>query len=333
MKIVTKLALLASLSALLISACGSDSPTPSTSSTAQAAFSALAERGASGEAIANGWFALLAATSSPTATLAESPEQARAHIASVKPYLDPAFQIQRASGQRYLAADYVPSNIHKFTISDVVSTEPNDSMKVVRYGISTPGATTSESSAVLSSKVEPRISVFRWDQDRGHWVIVSHANFNTSVVAACDKTPVQESKEQPTTSAEDVATGEALVHQWRAITVGESKADVLDPQNQIQLADGEGWPNPDGSQIKWSPAKSYEPHDIVVTRHGELLVASYSAVETDLSVEGKAYAAASAPRLLTYRLADKDQWKLIALANFNSPKKASNDADCATKAP
>ncbi len=333
MKTFPGLALTVSLSALLISACGSDNGSSDTSTSAPpptAVASSLADRGASGEALANGWYGLLAATGTDTDTA--PPDQVRADSALVKPYLDPAFQVQRASGQRFLDSDYVPDDVDEFEISNVVVTEPTADIKVVRYGASTPGATTPGSSVVFSNEISPRISVFRWNQDRGHWVIASHANFNTPVAAFCEQAPVKETKEQPPTSADDVATGEALVMEWRDITTGKTQKPILDSANQIQLADGEGWPNPDGSEIKWSPAKAYKPEDIVITRDGDVLVATYAAIESGLSVEGRTYGKSGSPRLLTYRLNDQNEWKLIALANFNSPAQAEKDVDCVAEA-
>ncbi|NQU36136.1 MAG: hypothetical protein HQ526_00895, partial [Actinobacteria bacterium] len=171
--------LLVSLSALLISGCGSDNGSSSTSTNAAptAVASTFADRGADGEALANGWYGLLAAPGTGSAL--------------VQPYLDPAFQVQRASGQRYLASDYVPPDVDTFEISNVVATEPTDDIKVVRYGVSTPGATIPDSSIVFSSEISPRISVFRWNEDRGHWMVVSYAKFNTPVVAICNQTPVK----------------------------------------------------------------------------------------------------------------------------------------------
>ena len=94
-----------------------------------------------------------------------------------------------------------------------------------------------------------------------------------------------------------------------------------------QLASGAG-ETPGATKIKWAPAKSYEPEDLVITRNGNLLVASYSAVVTGLTVEGKKHAEASSPRLLTYRLNEQNQWKLIALANFNTPKDLPKGTTC-----
>ena len=161
-------------------------------------------------------------------------------------------------------------------------------------------------------------------------MIVSHANFATPLDAECDHTPAKETEEQAPTSAQDVATGEGLVNEWRDISTGKLKKAVLDPKDQIQLASGAGWPNPGAavSQIKWSPAKNYQPEDIVITRNGDLLVATYSAVVAGLKIEGKTEAETSSPRLITYRLNNQNQWKLIALANFDPPKDLSKGVEC-----
>ncbi|MEI7560496.1 MAG: hypothetical protein WCJ63_07865 [Actinomycetes bacterium] len=318
MKTPLRLALLVSFSALLLTACGGGSGTSSTSSSASAVptavSSTLADRGASGEAIANGWFGLL--------------EAAAGKADVVKPYLDPAYQLQRDSGERFLASSEVPRDIRKFTLSKVVVTQPTDEIRVVRYRASTPGVTTPADEDALSDSFEPRLSVFRWDKGRGHWVVVSDADFSTPVAAACSQTSFKETTEKPTTSAQDVATGEALVNEWRDIAIGKIKKFVRDPQNQIQLGSGWGWPTPGAAKIKWSPAKNYEPKYVVITRNDNLLVASYSAVTAGQIVEGTKHAEALSPRLLTYRLNDQNEWKLIALANFNTPKDLPKGTKC-----
>ena len=321
-------ALLLCLLALPISGCGSGNETSSTGEVPEKVASAMADRGASGQALANGWFGLLAATGSGTGTVTATPEEVRAGAELVKSYLDPAFQLQRASGERYLASNYVPTDIDRFKVSNVVVTNPREGVKVVRYVVRTPGATTPDSSTVLSSKALPRLSVFRWDEGSGHWMIVSHANFNTPVAAICDRKPVAVTKEKPDTSAEDVKTGETLVNEWRDITLGKTKKSVLDPANQIQLADGQGWPNPNGEKIKWAPARAYESRDIAITQNEDLLVASYDAVVSDLSVEGATYRSAASPRLLTYSRNGQGDWKMIALANFTVPEKVPAGVKC-----
>lgn len=69
-----------------------------------------------------------------------------------------------------------------------------------------------------------------------------------------------------------------------------------------------------------------------ITRDGDLLVATCAAIESGLSVEGRMYGESGSPRLLTYRLNDQNEWKLIALANFNSPAQAEKDVDCVAEA-
>lgn len=315
--------------ALVLVACGggSTSAEPSATATVPAAFS---DQGADGEALAQAWFALLAETGSGSQSLGADPATVEAGVALVQPYLDPAFQLQRASGQRYTAGTYVPLDVDEFEISDVVVTRPREDVVAVRYGVSTPGATALDTSMVMSSEVAPRLTVFRWDNALGHWVLVSHANFNNAVAAVCDQEPIQVTGEDPDTSAEDVALGESLVTQWRDITTGQSTASVLHPEAQIQLADGQGWPNPDGTPIQWTPAQSYEYNNLAITRDGDLLVATYDAVASDLVVEGEEYRSQASPRMLTYLLNDQGAWQLIGLANFTVPQTVPDGVDCVT---
>lgn len=316
----------AALCAASVAACGSSasSPEPSPSASIPAA---LTDRDADGTALANAWVDLVSASGSGTGTAAPSAGSEKAE-ALVRPYLDPAFQLQRASGERYTADSYVPSDIRQFEVSDVVVTEPSDDVRVVRYGLSTAGAVLPDSGMVMSDEVAPRLTVFKWDEGAGHWDVVSHANFNSPVAAVCGVTPVQVESAQPDTSAEDVAIGESLVAQWRDITTGASKENVLNPQAQIQLADGQGWPNPDGSQIKWTPAKAYDYANLAVTRDGNLLVATYDAVVSDLVMEGAEYREQATPRLLTYMQNDAGTWELIGLANFTVPQGVPAGVDC-----
>ena len=74
------------------------------------------------------------------------------------------------------------------------------------------------------------------------------------------------------------------------------------PANQIQLADGQGWPTADGAPIEWAPAQAYDFANVGVARNGDLLVVSYDAVVSDLVMEGDEYRETASPRLLTYLL-------------------------------
>lgn len=293
---------------------------------------AFADRMASGEALVNAWFSLLAlepADAGPD----NSAQEVAAEQAIIRPYLDPAFQALRSSGRRYNANDYVPVDITTFTVSNVVTTEPGDGVKVVRYAVSTPGATAPDRGWFMSGDARPRLQVFRWSVERGHWVVVSVANFNTPTAAICNAVPVPWTAADISHSVEDAELGRLLVNQWRAITTGRSQEAIANRALAIQLADGQGWPNPAGTPITWSPAESYEVADIVTSRQGNLLAVSFVAVVAGLRMEGQAYGSEGQPRLLTYMRNTEGKWELIALANFVKPATIPAGLDCVTNAP
>jgi hypothetical protein len=93
----------------------------------------FSNRSATGEELANAFFDLLSNTGSPTGTVGTTPEQDEASKALVKPYLDPAFLLQRASGERYTAENYLPADVDDFRVGDVRETRPVDDVMVVRY--------------------------------------------------------------------------------------------------------------------------------------------------------------------------------------------------------
>lgn len=311
----------------LVAACGGQAATSEPSST-PAIPAAYFDRDASGEDLANAWFGLLSLTGREAGDAAESPDEVEASKRLVQPHLDPAFTLVRANGQRYTSGTYVPLDVDDFEVSDVVVTEPREDIRVVRYFVSELGATAPDSGVVMGDGKAPRISVFRWDEDRGHWVLVSHANFNSPVAAICERSPIEVSGESPPTSPEDVELGASLVEQWRAITTGESTEQIFHPATQIQLADGQGWPTADGKAIEWAPASAYEVANVGIARSGDLLVASYDAVVSDVVVEGDELSATASPRLLTYLRSPEGTWQLIALANFAVPQDVPAGVDC-----
>lgn len=314
-------------SAILLVACGGQSAT-SESASSEAIPAAFSDREASGEDLANAWFGLLALTGREAGQVATSPEEVEAGMQLVRPYLDPAFTLVRATGQRYTAGNYVPLDVDAFEVSDVIVTEPREDIRVIRYFVSQPGATAPDAGVVMSGDKAPRMSVLRWDEEQGRWVMVSHANFNSPLAALCSQAPIAVSGEVPATSPEDVALGTSLVEQWRDITTGVSSEKVRHPANQIQLADGQGWPTEDGAPIEWAPAQAYDFANVGVARNGDLLVVSYDAVVSDLVMEGDEYRETASPRLLTYLLSPEGKWELIALANFTVPQDVPADVDC-----
>ena len=313
--------------AMLLSACGGGGAT-SPSAPPEVAPAAFADRQASGEELANAWFGLLSLTGREAGQVATTPEEVEEGMQLVRPYLDPAFTLVRATGQRYTAGNYVPLDIDAFEVSDVIVTEPREDVRVIRYFVSEPGATAPDTGLVMSGEKAPRMSVLRWDEEKGHWVMVSHANFNSPLAALCSQAPIAVSGETPTTSPEDLALGTSLVEQWRDITTGVSQEKVRHPANQIQLADGQGWPTADGAPIEWAPAQAYDFANVGVARNGDLLVVSYDAVVSDLVMEGDEYRETASPRLLTYMLSPDGKWELIALANFTVPQEVPADVDC-----
>jgi hypothetical protein len=334
MKKPASLVLVALIGAVLLAGCGSQSsPNESSASDAPAAAfadpeGAFANREASGEDLINAWFGLLALTGRGEGEVATSSEEVEEGMKIVRPYLDPAFTLLRATGQRYTAGNYVPLDIDAFDLSDFVVTQPRDDVRVIRYFVSEPGATSPDAGAVMSAERAPRISVFRWNEDLGHWVAVSYANFNSAIGAICDQDPISVSGETPVTSPEDVALGTSLVEQWRDITTGKSTEKIRHPANQIQLADGQGWPSTDGEPIEWAPAQAYEFANVGVARNDDLLVVSYDAVVSDLVMEGDEYRETASPRMLTFLRSPEGKWELIALANFNVPTGVPGDAEC-----
>ncbi len=307
----------------------STASTSAVSPSAVAVPAAFFDRDADGEALANAWFELLSMTGNGSEGSAPTSEDVEAGRALVAPYLDSTFQLQRASGERYVIGDYVPVDIDDFEISDVVVTEPSEDVRVIRYKISTPGAEAPDAGVVYDDTNAPRMTVLRWDEALGHWVIVSHANYNSPVAAICEHPAIEVAPADPGTSADDVELGESLVAQWRDITTGAAQdPELMHPASQIQLADGQGWPNADGEPIKWTPAKAYDYDHVVVTRDGDLLVVSYDAVASDLEMEGETYVSTSSPRLLTYMLTPEGKWSLIGLANFTVPQQIPDGVDC-----
>ena len=327
MKFRYRLAAAGFLALLTVTSCSSGSG-DSTASPSVGASAAFQDHNADGASLANAWFELLSQTGSAQGELGATEEQAREGSALVRPYLDSAVQIQRASGTRYTADTYLPSDIDTFEISDVVVTAPRDDIRIVRYAISTPGAADLGAGMAMSPDRAPRLTVFRWDADLGHWVIVSHANFNQPVAAICDQAPIPIVGAQPTISAEDEALGKSITEQWRAITMGKVNANVLHPEAQIQLADGQGWPSANGAAIKWTPAAAYEYTDLSVTRNADLMVLTFDAVESGLEMEGAQYRTTAAPRLLTYLLNNDGKWEMISLANFIVPTVIPASVDC-----
>ena len=330
------LALVVLVGVVLLSACGGQSaPVESSVSDAMPAAyedpeAAFANPDASGEDLINAWFGLLALTGRGPGEVATSSEEVEAGMKIVRPYLDPAFTLLRATGQRYTAGNYVPLDIDAYELSDFVVTEPRDDVRVIRYFVSQPGATSPDAGTVMSDAKAPRISVFRWDEELGHWVAVSYANFNSAVGAICEQEPISVSGETPNTSPEDLALGTELAEQNAAVATGRAPEQAMHPfAYQVQFADGQGWPTTEETMIdEWTPAESYEFDNVGVARNDDLLVLSYDVKVKDVVIEGDEYRDTASPRLITYLRSPEGRWEKIAQGSFNVPEGVPADVEC-----
>lgn len=290
---------------------------------------AFGDRSADGESLANAWFELLSLTGSAKGTVEVTAEEAAAGAALVKPFLDPAFQLQRATGQRYTRDSYIPSDIDEFEISDVFVTEPRDDIKVLRYAIRTAAATVPDSGMVMSDELAPRLTVVRWDEEAGRWLIVSHANFNTPVQAVCNQEAIDLGSAEVATSNEDRELGETLARTWFDLLIAGDGSPILHPEVQAQNAAGSGYTT--SAEYVKGQMKSAEFSDFVVTRNRDLIIVTLG-VET----EGTVFAGSTAlgsqknARLLTFLKDDQGEWKLIATATFNPPAEVPAEVECAT---
>lgn len=323
------------IGAVLLTACAGQSATVRGSESAgmPAAYTdpeaAFANPEASAEDLIYAWFGLLSRTGRGPGEVATSTEEVEAGMKIVRPYLDPAFTLMRATGQRYTAGNYVPLDIDAFELSDFVVTEPRDDIRVVRFFVSQPGATAPDEGVVMSGETAPRIAVLRWDDAQGHWVMVSYANFNRAIAAICEQDPIPVSGETPSTSADDLALGTELAEQNAAVATGKSTNEVASPAYQVQFADGQGWPSTEEAMIDdWTPAESYDFANVGVARNGDVLVLTYDVKVKDVVIEGDDYRDTASPRLFTYLQNPEGVWEKIALGNFNVPEGIPDGVEC-----
>lgn len=310
--------------ALALTACGGAAGSSPSTSGAPAAFT---DPNADGEALANAWFELLSMTGSAEGTVEVSPEEAARGAEMVRPYLDPAFQLQRSTGQRYTRDDYVPSDIDQFEIADLRVTEPRDGVMILRYATRTPGATLPDSSMVMSDELQPRLTVMRWDEELGRWLIVSHANFNTPVQAICNQEPIAPTPVDVNTSDADRQLGESLTRTLWDLFVQGDASPVVNRAIQVQTAGGGGFSTLD--EYKPGKMQAAAVSDFVVTRNGDLIVVSHA-----MQADGNIYegivplASQKMPRLLTFFEDEEGEWKLISSASFSPPAEIPAELDC-----
>ena len=285
----------------------------------------FSNKSATGEELAHAFFHLLSNTGSPPGTVGTTAEQDEASKALVKPYLDKAFQMQRASGERYTAETYLPADLDDFEIGDVRETRPSDEVMVVRYSVRA-DETAPDSAVVMSKDKAPRLTVFHWSSSDSRWKVLSHANFNTPVAAICSQKPIVDNKLISPASPEDQALGEKLSQDWFALAQTGNLLPMLSPMIQLQTAGGQGYT----TLSEYKPAKisKTETERLVITRNDDLLVMSLYAKVSSTLLLGEQFGKEFEPRLYTFLKYKGGSWRLISSAYFNLPAKLPDGVAC-----
>jgi len=288
----------------------------------------FANRNATGEELVNAFFDLLSSTGSPTGIVGTTTEQDDASKALVKPYLDPAFQLQRSSGERYVASTYVPADVDDFEIGDVRESRPTNDVLVVRYSVRTT-QTLPDAALVMSKEKAPRLTVFHWSDADTCWRVLSHGNFNTPIASVCDRDPSVDNGMRSSAQGEDQALGESLIGRFYDLLVIGDSAPILHPFFQYQSAIGVGFTTlAERKKTTKFPKTSFE--HAVVTRNGKLLVVSvYCETATErLLMQQYKLRAGKSMHLATFIEDNVGTWSMIALASFIPAESLPESAEC-----
>jgi hypothetical protein len=286
----------------------------------------FSNKSATGEELANAFFDLLSNTGSPTGTVGTTAEQDEASKALVKPYLDPAFLLQRASGERYTAETYLPADVDDFELGDVRETHPADDVVVVRYSVRAT-QTLPDAALVMSKDKAPRLTAFHWSDTDSRWKVLSHANFNTPVAAICDEDPLLDNGLESSANADDQKLGVSLAGKWFDLLEQGDGSPIMNAQVQGQTAGGLGYTT--SAEYNAGKLSKVQLDDFVVTRNGKLIVVSLYAKIAETVYQGSQQLGADVtPRLLTFQQGDDANWKLIATSTFNPPKDLPQGTVC-----
>ena len=283
-------------------------------------------KSATGEDLISAFLSLVSHTGSPSGTVGTTAEQDEASKVLLKPYLDPAFQLQRSTGQRYTADNYLPADLDDFEIGDVRETRPADDVVVVRYSIRAT-QTLPDAALVMSKNKAPRLTVFHWSASDSRWKVISHANFNTPVAAICDKKPLVDNGLKSHANPDDHALGVSLAEKWFSLLEQGDGSPILNAQVQVQTAGGLGFAT--SAEYKAGKMSNAQLDDFVVTRNANLIVVSlYAKVDQTVYQGYHQFGTGVHPRLLTFQQGDDGIWTLIAVAGFNPPKELPQGTVC-----
>lgn len=296
----------------------------------------LINKSASGEELVSAFLTLASRTGSPSGTVGTTAEQDEASRALVKPYLDPAFQLQRASGQRYTAENVLPADLDEFEVGDLRETRPAEDLVVVRYSVRA-SQTLPDAALVMSKDKAPRLTVFHWSASDSRWKVLSHANFNTPVAAICDRNPLIDNGLESSASAEDQKLGISLIEKYYSLLEKADSRTMVNPQAQGQGATGVGYTTL--AEYKEPKLSKVQLDDFVVTRNKDLIVVSLyarsiyritqeSGVISNVTTPSLPLTEEVKPRLFTFLQSEAEGWRLIATAVFNPPKALPQGTVC-----
>lgn len=276
----------------------------------------FSDKDASGASLATAWLKLL------TAAGKESNSNS-----FVRPYLNPAFVLQRASGKRYTADNYVPPLIQSYEVGDVRETRPAPDVMVLRYSVRA-AETASDTALVMGTDKAPRLTVFLWNDRASRWQVVSHANFNVPVAAVCDRTPMTQTPISSPASPEDYKLGIDLVNKFIELLEASNAKLMLHPQVQVQTASGFGITTL-AERKKPSSASNMSYKDPLISRDRKFLVFSgYFLTPQHDFMKDNQLRVGIVPHLLTFMKDDDGKWLMIANALFSPPTEIPKGASC-----
>ncbi len=280
----------------------------------------FSKKGATGEELAHAFFDLLSKTGGPAGAVGTTAEQDAASKRLIKPYLDPAFQLQRSSGQHYIAETYLPADVDDFEIGEVRETRPAEDVVVVRYFVGA-SQTLPDAALVMSKDKAARLSVFHWSISDARWKILSHANFNTPIAAFCNQKPIVDNGLESPASSEDQTLGEGLMRNFYDLLVNGNAELILNPLFQYQSAIGVGFTTLSERKTKTKFSETQFDH-AVVTRNKRLLIVSLYNTTKERVLMGQYHLrAGKSASMATFLQGSDGVWAMIALASF-APSKA-----------
>lgn len=287
----------------------------------------FSDKYASGSALAHAFYELLSKTGSPAGTFGTTPEQNENSRRLVMPYVDPAFQLQRSTGQRYTAETFMPSDVDYYELDRIMVTRPSKDIVVVRYSAKTTESYPGEE-LVMSGTEAPRLTVFHWSPSVSRWRVLSHANFNTPIAAICDKKPFVDSAWNPPQNTDDQALGERLMSNFFALIEKGDAKPALHPLIQYQSANGVGYTTLAERKAKTQYAMPTLDKP-TVTRNGNLLVITQYHTTQDRVLMGQYERRGGKSSLLgTFISDDKGSWHLISFSSFAPAKSLPKDVRC-----